>query len=631
MAHRLFVRNAGNFARVCLLSLFVLLPAGAAQTQEDMIRSHGYNFFGELSYPADFPHYAYVNPDAPKGGEISVWASGTFDSMNPYSRKGRPGRFSWIMYESLLGDAPSDTVGEYYGLLAESLEYPPSKEWVIFYMRPEARFSDGTPLTAHDVVFSHNLFLEQGLPSYAQAVSRRVLSAEALDDHTVKFTFATDLDSRRSLIDQVGSTPVFSRKWYEETGARLDESRLTASPGSAPYMLAEYDINRRIVYRRNPDYWGNDLPINRGRHNFDEIRVEYFADDAAAFEAFKAGEYTFRSENSSKKWASGYEFPAIEKGFVMRETLPDGSPPTPSGFVFNLARPQFHDKRVREAMALAYNFEWTNETLQYGLFRPRSSFAQDTHLQATGLPEGAERALFESLGELAPEDILSTEPVSAHSSRPLRALDRGNLRKALALFGAAGWTVGDDGMMRNGDGQTLEGEFILPSNGSDTMEAITEAYVQNLRTMGVNARIDKIDPSQFTLRRRDRDYDLIFSSYAAFLEAGIGLRQRFGSREAEFSLFNPAGLASPLVDEIITRALETTTRADQDVALTALDRVLRYERFMVPTWYRAEHWVAYYDMYEYPDVLPPYDTGVLDFWWFNPEKAEALRAAGAFR
>ena len=265
------------------------------QDKDQVIRSHGYSYYGDLTYPADYEHFDYVNPDAPKGGEISLYAPGTFDSMNPYSRKGRAGRLSWMVYESLLGEmpasggpAPADVYGEMYGLLAESLEYDEGKTWVIFNMRPEARFADGTPVTAHDVVFSHNLFLEQGLPSYAQAVSRRITGAEALDDHRVKFTFAEGI-SRRSLIDQVGSTPVFPKAWYEENEARLDEPRLEAAPGSGPYQVASYDVNRRVVYERNPDYWGKDLPINRGRHNFDRIRIEYFADDSAAFEAFKAG------------------------------------------------------------------------------------------------------------------------------------------------------------------------------------------------------------------------------------------------------------------------------------------------------------------------------------------------------
>ena len=615
----------------------LMLAAGSVRAAEDgIIRSHGYSYFGDLTYPADYPYFDYVNPDAPKGGEISLWAPGTFDSLNPYSRKGRGGRYSWIMYESLLGDAPTggsapaDVYGESYGLLAERLEYDEDKTWVIFYMRPEARFSDGTPVTAQDVVFSHNLLLEQGLPSYAQAVKKRVLSAEALDDYRVKFTFAEDI-SRRSLIDQVGGVPVWSKKWFEETGARLDEPRLDTSPGSGPYMVESYDVNRRIVYKRNPDYWGRDLPINRGRHNFDRIRIEYFADDSAAFEAFKAGEYTFRAEGNSKQWATGYDFPGVEKGWVKKEELPDGTPPTPSGIIFNLGREVLKDRRVREAISLGYNFEWTNESLQFGLFKQRNSFVQGAPHEAMGLPEGKERALLESLGDLVPEEILNEPAVMAHTSSPRREVDRRNLRKASQLLDAAGWIVGDDGMRRNDRGETLKLVFPYPSSSSATLGAFIEVFVQNLQRMGIDAVQEKVDPAQYTLRERERDYDLVFDSYVAFLDTGTGLNQRYGSAEAAFSLFNPAGLASPLVDKIIEVSLQTETREDRDVALMALDRVLRWERFMIPVWYNDSSWVAYYDQYEYPDPLPRYSVGTLDFWWFNAEKAARLKAEGALR
>ena len=617
-----------------------LLPAirpvrARAQDDGDIITSHGYSFFGNLKYSADYPHFDYVNPDAPKGGEISLYAPGTFDSMNPYSRKGRAGRLSWMVYESLLGGSeatgeplPGDAYNEGYGLLAESLEYDAGKTWVIFTMRPEARFADGTPVTATDVVFSHNLFLEQGLQSYADAVKRRVTGAEALDDHRVKFTFADGI-SRRSLIDQVGGTPVFPRKWYEETEARLDEPRLEAAPGSGPYQVKSSEVNRNIVYERNPDYWGWHLPINKGRHNFDRIRIEYFADDNAAFEAFKAGVYTFRAEGNSKTWATGYDFGAANRGHVVTEELPNGLPPTPTGFVFNLGREKLQDKRVRQAIALGFNFEWTNQSLQYGLFEQRHSFVQDTHLQAEDVPEGAELELLESLGGLIPQEMLTEPAVRAHSSDPDRLNDRRNLRRAMGLLDEAGWPVGGDGMRRNADGQPLRIEIPISASGSATMSAVVESFVSNLKLMGIDARFDKIDAAQYTSRERDRDYDLIFDSYVAFLEAGTGLHQRYGSQEAAFSLFNPAGLASPMVDAIIDRALESDSQTAQDVALTALDRALRFEFFMIPTWYLDKTWVAYWDQYSYPETLPDYATGVLDFWWYDADKAQALKDAGA--
>ncbi|QGX99479.1 ABC transporter substrate-binding protein [Roseovarius faecimaris] len=625
-----------RIAALVTLSLAALW-ASLALAQDKIIKSHGYSYFGDLTYPADYTHFDYVNPDAPKGGEIALYAPGTFDSMNPYSRKGRAGRYSWMVYESLLGEmpasgggVPADVYGEGYGLLAESLEYDEGKTWVIFNMRPEAKFADGTPVTAHDVVFSHNLFLEQGLKSYAEAVKRRVLSAEALDDHRVKFTFAEGI-SRRSLIDQVGGTPVFPKKWYEETGARLDEPRLDAAVGSGPYQVYSVDVNRRIVYERNPDYWGWHLPINKGRHNFDMIRIEYFADDSAAFEAFKAGEYTFRAESNSKQWATGYDFPALKDGWVVKKALPDGTPPTPTGIVFNLGRETLKDVRVRKALALAYNFEWTNESLQFGLFKQRHSFVQDSPLEAKGVPEGAELELLKSLGDVIPPEMLSEEAVMAHSSKPERLNDRRNLRKAMKLLDEAGWTVGDDGLRRNAAGEVLTIDFPIISSGAATLGAVVESYIGNLQKMGVDASYEKVDPSQYTLRNRERDYDLVFDNYRPFLEAGTGLHQMYGSKEAAFSLFNPAGLASPMVDAIIDASLETTTREDQDAALMALDRALRYERFMIPTWYNPEYWVAYWDMYEHPEELPRYALGVLDFWWYNEEKAAKLKEAGALR
>ncbi|WP_296640489.1 extracellular solute-binding protein [Roseinatronobacter sp.] len=609
-----------------------------AAQEPEIIRAHGYSFYGDLSYPADFAHFNYVNPDAPKGGAIALSAQGTFDSMNPFTRKGRAGALSSSMYESLLetsepmggGMAPADAYGEYYGLLAHTVEYPATKDWVIFHMRPEARFSDGSPLTAHDVVFSHNLFIEQGLPSYSQAVSQRVLGAEALDDHRVKFTFAEDI-SRRSLIDQVGSTPVFSKAWYEATGSRLDESRMEISPGSGPYMLDSFEVNRAITYKRDPNYWAADLPNNVGRHNFDEIRIEYFADGAAAFEGFKSGIYTFRAENNSRQWATGYDFPAMERGHVVRDELPTGLAPTPTGFVFNLGREMLQDPRVREAISLAFNFEWTNETLQYGLFKPRASYTQGTRLQADGPPEGLELALLESLGDLVPPAML-TEPARVpHVSSADRLADRRNIRRAKGLLEDAGWTVDDAGVLRNAAGAQLVIEIPVSSAGSATMDSIVETYTQNLRQLGIDAQFQRIDAAQHTDRRRNRDYDMIFDQYGAFMDTGTGLQQRYGSETAEFSLFNPAGLASPLVDAVIDASLNADSPEARDAALTALDRALRHELIMVPAWYNDTVWVAYWDMYKHPETIPPFSTGELDFWWYDAERAAELRAAGALR
>lgn len=622
------------------LMVFALI-ASTARAEDKIISSHGYSFYGDLSYPADYPHFNYVNPDAPKGGEISIGAVGTFDSMNGYSRKGRAPGLSSMMYESLLGAAPSETnidlasapadaLGEYYGLLAERLEYPETKDWVIFYMRPEAKFSDGTPLTAHDVAFSHNLLLDQGLKSYADAVRKRIPKVEVLDDYTIKFYFTEGI-SRRTLIDQVGAVPVWSEKWYTETGAKLNESRLDVSPGSGPYVLDSVSINRQVVYKRDLNYWGADLPFNAGRNNFDKIRVEYFGDETAAFEAFKAGDYTFKPEGNSKRWATGYNFPNVKNGNVVREEIPDGAPATPIGFVFNVGAPNLTDIRVRQALALAYNFEWTNQSLQHGLFKQRVSFTQDSPVMATGKPVGAELEFLKSLGDVVPQDVLTDDVRMAHTSTPGRLFDRKNSRKAMGLLDDAGFKVGDNGLRMTLDGAPMKVTFLLSANSSSTGRAIIENYVSNVRKLGIDITLEVVDGAQYTARRRDRDYDIIFGGYYPIIEPDTGLEQQFGSEAAEFSLFNPSGLASPFVDAIIEKSLLAQTKEEEIASIQALDRALRRELIMVPLWYNDNYWVAYYDMYAHPETTPPYFLGYLDFWWYDQDKADALRASGVLR
>jgi microcin C transport system substrate-binding protein len=638
-APRIAVQNSpvGMIGVACLFVMSILLVSPVLAQQDDMVRSHGYSYFGDLQYPPDYTHFSYVNPDAPKGGEISLAVGGTFDSMNPYTRKGRAAALSTVMYESLLGQVlagsgalPADAPNDMYGLLAESLEYPVTKDWVIFHMRKEARFSDGTPVTANDVLFSHNLLLDEGLKSYGDAVRARIPKAEVIDDHTIKFYFTEGI-SRRSLIDQVGAVPVWSEKWYKESGAKLDESRLNISPGSGPYVLDSVDVNRSVVYKRNPDYWGWDLPINKGRHNFDAIRIEYFADQTAAFEAFKAGEVTVRTESDPKVWASQYDFPAIAKGDVVVEELPKGEPPSVTGIVFNLGRDTLKDKRVRQAVALAFNFEWTNESLLYGLFAQQKSFSDGTVMMSEGVPTGDELAFLQSLGDVVPPEVLTTEPPVPHTSDADRLASRKNIRAAKTLLQDAGWSVGSDGMFQNAAGVPLKLNFLINSSGSATDRAVAQSFVSNLKTMGIDAELEAVDSSQYTTRERDRDYDLVFDGYPALQGTGTGLAQRLGSEAASFSLFNPAGLASPMVDEIIAASLLSTSQDEEDMMVRALDRALRYEFFIIPDGYAPNHWVAYYNQYDHPETIPPYALGVLDFWWYDAQKADALKAAGALR
>lgn len=621
-------------ASAALLSAAALLTSAVtarSADEADVITSHGYSFYGDLDYPADFTHFDYVNPEAPKGGELAISFIGTLDSMNPYSGKGRAHAFSVYPYESLLADAaPADKYGQSYCLLCKSVEYPEDKSWVIFHMRPEAKFSDGTPVTAHDIAFSHNLLLDQGLKSYADAVRKRIPKVEVIDDHTIKFYFADGI-SRRSLIEQVGGVPAWSKNWFDETGQKLSENWIEGPPGSGPYVIDEIDLSRRLVLKRNPDYWGKDLPVNQGRHNFDTLRVEIFADDTAAFEAFKAGEYTFRAEGDSKKWASGYDFPKVDSGAVKLEELSNGAPPSPSGIIFNLASPDFQDRRVREALALAFNFEWSNESLLYGLFERRASFTQNSPLMANGVPEGAERAFLDSLGDLVPSEMLEEEVYVPVTSEPSRLFDRRNARKAAALLEKAGYPVGSDGKRVTPEGAPFELDFLFSSSSSPTTRGVMENFVNNLESLGVAVNFEVVDTAQYTSRERARDYDLVVDSYTSFLGTGTGLAQRFGSEAAEYSLFNPAGLASPLIDSIIEESLRAETREEEVAIMTALDRALRHEFIMIPLWYNPDHWVAYYDQFEHPAEIPPYSLGYLDFWWYNEDKAKALRDAGALR
>lgn len=610
---------------VALVAL-ALVAAPARGQDGTVIRTHGYSTFGDLKYPENFAHFDYVNPDPPKGGEISTWAQGTFDNFNPYTRKGRPAALANLPYESIL-DNSADEVSAAYCLLCVSIEYPESQDWVIFHLRDDVTFSDGTPMTAHDVAFSHHKLLDEGLPSYAEAVRGRIPKAEALDDYTVKFTFAPDIP-RKNLIDQAGGVPVYSKAWFEKTGARLDEVQLEMSPGTGPYMLDSYQINQRIIYRRNPDYWGADLPINKGRHNFDAIRIEYFADSDAAFEAFTAGAYTFRVENTSLTWATRYDFPALEKGWVVKEEPADGNLPAAVGFVYNLRRPILQDIRVRQAIGLMYNFDWTNKTLQYGVFDRLDSYWQGSELEAKGLPEGRELELLEEVRDQI-DPAVFTEPVPvSHESDPDRQQDRGNLRRASRLLDDAGWEVGADGMRRK-DGRTLDIELLGSNPGFDR---IFSPFVQNLKQLGVNVTYNRIDPSQYSQRTNTGtfDYDIIYDGYTNGLEEGTGLAQRLGS-EGVGDLFNPAGYSSPAVDKLIKDVIAAKTYDEMAAAVRAVDRLLRWDYPMTLTYYKPTYWLAYYDMYEHPESLPPYALGYLDWWWFNETRYEALRAAGALR
>jgi microcin C transport system substrate-binding protein len=612
----------GRLART--VSMVGIIAGSIATANAEAITSHGISTFGELKYSADFPYLDYVNPDAPKGGEISVWGFGSFDSMHPYTTKGRAGQLSSMFFESLL-EGTADEADAVYGLVAESLEYPADRSHVIFNMRPEARFSDGSPLTAADVVFSYETLRDKGLPSFRAVIQKQIESAEALGPHRVKFTFKKGIPTR-DLPQTAGGLPIFSKAWYEATGADFEDSTLTPGLGSGPYVLDSLDVGQQIVYRRNPDYWGKDLPINRGRHNFDRIRIEYFADYNSAFEGFKAGTYTYRTEASSKIWATGYDFPAIDKGWAVKDTPPDGTLASGQSFIFNLRREKFQDIRVREAIGLMFNFEWSNKTLFYGIYARINSFWENSHLKASGQPGEGELALLRPMADILPDGVLDSEVVMAPTSSE-RQLDRRNLRRASALLDEAGWQVGDDGMRRNDAGETLKVEIL---NDSQAFDRVINPFVENLRALGVDAVHTRIDNAQMTERERNFDFDMVTGNFRTSLTPGAELEQYFGSQSADFSIFNLAGYGSEAADKLIEMVKAAETRDALDDSIRALDRVLRAEKFWVPQWFRNIHTVAYYDMYRYPDTLPPYALGTLDFWWFDQQAHDRLKAAGAF-
>jgi microcin C transport system substrate-binding protein len=610
------------------------LTVSAASGQDgEIIRSHAITTFGDPpKYPADFQHLDYVNPDAPKGGEISFSWVGGFDTMNPYSDKGNGAVLSTIGYEDMM-TGTADEIGTLYCLICETLEYPADKSWVIFNMRPEARFSDGSELTAEDVKFTYDLFMKDGLLSFRTVLGQFVEGVEVLDKHRVKWTFKAD-SPVRDRIQMAGGFLVMSKAWFEKTGAKLDEVRYDPGIGSGPYLLDRYDANQRVIYRRNPDYWGKDLPINRGRGNFDTIRVEYFGDPTAAFEGFKSGEFTFRNENSSKNWATAYDFPALTSGWVVKEEIKHGLIANGQSFIFNLRREKFQDPRVREAIGLAFNFEWSNSTLFYGLYSRINSFWENSDLAATGLPSPEELALLEPLRDKLVPGVIDGEPVMAPVSGESQ-LDRGNIRKAAALLDEAGWAVGDDGLRRNAAGETLRVEFL---EDDPAFDRIINPYVENLKALGIDALLTRVDPSEFELRTRYNDedpsvafnFDIVTSQLPTGYEPGAGLRQYFASQSVN-DVFNKMGLADPAVDALIENVLNAEKKDEMTVAAKALDRQLRALRFWVPQWHKASHTVAYFDVFERPASPPPYALGELDFWWYSPEKAEKLKAEGALK
>ena len=602
-------RRAGRLGAVLFHTALALMLAsdiaGAAPR-------HGLSAFGDLKYPPDFTHFAYVNTAAPKGGSFSLVGWGgttTFNSLNNYILKGDAAQGLELLFDSLMARA-EDEPDAVYGLVAKSADLSADGKSVTFELRPEARFADGSPLTAEDAAFSFEVLKEKGHPIFRE-ILRDVAGAEVLGPHELRYRFSGDLV--RDLPMTVATLPIFSRRFYETRA--FDQTTLEPPLGSGPYAVADVQQGRSITYRRNADYWARDLPVNRGRWNFDQIRFEYFRDRTAGMEAFKAGAYDFREEFTSKVWATEYGFPAVADGRVKRETLPDLTPSGTQGFFLNTRRAQFSDVRVRAALALAFDFEWTNKNLFFGLYRRTHSYFENSGMKAQGVPAPEERALLESVGA-APE-ILAGEPVTPAVSKG-DGNHRAALNGALKLLGAAGWTV-KDGHLTDASGKQMALEFLM---FEPSFERVIAPYVRNLARLGIEAKMRIVDPAQYQERVKAFDFDITTQRYVMRLTPGVELRSYFSSQAAQTpGSLNLSGIADPAIDALIEKVIGARGRGELTIAARALDRMLRAGHYWVPHWFKASHTIAYWDRFSRPGAKPDYDRGILDTWWYDEDKA----------
>ena len=589
--------------------------------------SHGMSIFGDLKYPAGFKHFDYVNPQAPKGGEIALQVGSvggnqnftTFDTLNMFSQRGNGAAGMGLIFDSLMAGS-SDESDSLYGLVARSVQASADGLVYRFALRPEARFHDGSPLRAEDIVFTiETLQGPKAHVSYRQ-VLRWVEGATAVDPLTLDIRFKAGRSRELPLF--VAGLPIFSKANY--AGRDFDAATLESPLGSGGYKVEKLDQGRSIVFRRVADYWGKDLNVSIGQGNFERIRYEYFRDREAAFQAFTAGAFSFREEFTSIIWSTRYDFPAVKDGRVKRDVMPDGRPSGTQGWFINTRRPQFRDPRVREAIALAFDFEWTNKNLMYSLYKRTNSYFENSPLMATGKPSPEELALLEPLRDKVPAEVFG-EPYSAPVSDGT-GQDRAILRRAVQLLAEAGAKKGADGQMRLADGTPLSVEFLEDDN---TLNKHTTGFVNNLRLIGIPATIRVIDPAQFARRRQDFDFDLVMQRYTMSLTPGESLRQAFGSETAKLvGSRNLAGVADPAIDAIIEKIIAAKTRAELTIATRVLDRLLRAGRYWVSAWYSAEHKIAWWDMFGMPGPIPPMagssDGAAASLWWYDAEKAKRI-------
>jgi microcin C transport system substrate-binding protein len=604
-------------ALACALLLpFAVAPAAAA---EETVVSHGMSLVGELSYPADFPHLRYADPKALKGGEIRAAGFGTFDSLNPFIIKGHPAGGLGLVYETLF-DHVSDAPNEVYALLAESVEYAKDRSWVAFTLNGNARFHDGKPVTPEDVIFSFQLLKEKGAPLYRHYYAN-VEKAERTGPLTVKFSFAGP--ANRELPFIVSELIVLPKHFWESR----DFGSTTLEPplGSGPYRVKQVDPGRSITYERVKDHWARDLPINRGRYNFDVIRYEYFRDPTIALEAFKSHAFDYRLENSAKAWATAYDFPARRDGAVVTEELEDKGPAGMQGFVFNTRRPLFQDRKVREALGYTFDFEWSNTNLFYGQYTRTDSYFENSELAATGLPGPAELELLEPLRGQIPEEVFTTAyaPPTTDGEGGLRA----NLRNAARLLREAGWEVRNGALTHGESGRRFDFEILL---AQPDMERVVAPMVENMRRLGLRPSIRIVDTSQYVSRVQGFDFDMIVGSFGQSLSPGNEQRDFWGSEAANRpGSRNLIGIEDPAIDKLVDRIIYAPDREALVAACRALDRVLLWRHYAIPQFHNRVFRLAYWDRFGRPERHPGYAVALTETWWLDPEKQAALASREA--
>ena len=615
--------------RRTLLKLAGLAPAAhliGVQVAEadDRDFRHALTLFADIKYPAGFAHFDYVNPDAPKAGRVRFGLVGSFDSLNPYSFKGAPA--GAVMNDALLTQSLDEPSTE-YGLVASSVWHPEDRSMVVFRLRPEARFHDGAPITPEDVIWSMQA-LRDAHPQY-NAYYKNISRAEQTGEREVTFTFS--IAGNRELPLITGQLPVLPKHWWTGKDAQgrprdINATTLETPLGSGAYVATDVKPGASILMRRVPDYWGKDLAVNLGQNNFDEIEYIYFRDANVAFEAFKGGQYDWRTEVSSKTWATGYDFPAVQAGKVVKEEITLSQVNGMQSWAMNIRRPKFQDVRVRQALNHAFDFEWANQNLFYGQYIRSRSYFNNSEMEARGLPSAAELALLEPLKDKLPPEVFTTEYKNPLNDTPQAR--RRNMRQAATLLDAAGWKVSPEGgksVLKNAQGESLTIEFLLDS---PLFERVALPYKQQLELLGISVTVKTVDSAQYERRTQTFDYDIMVGSWGQSLSPGNEQREYWGSEAAKRDgSRNYVGIANPAIDALIEKLIFASDRESLVIACRALDRALIWNHYVVPMWFTPYQRTARWDRFGRPNTLPSLSTGFPDIWWWDAERARKVDAS----